>query len=156
MHRLSLLVTSLLLFVVTGCGGGNSSNTPAALTIQLSPAAPSVPVNASIAIDAQTSPSLPKYTGTLTWSIQGYSSPTDCTEVMGNPESAPPISGCPRGWLAWGPSLTGYTPLGVYYYAPDTPGNYQVVVQGQILDQTISQKIEYQGSATATVTVTAQ
>lgn len=151
-HGFYLVVGLIVVCSLTNCGG-SSSNTPALLSIQLSPAAPSLVVNSSILISAQTTPPLPKYTGTFTWSIP---SQPNCTEVVVNPQEAPPLAGCPTGWLAWEPPLTGYTPTGVYYYSPATAGSYQVNVQGQITDQSINPTVEYQGSASATVTVTAQ
>jgi hypothetical protein len=148
-----LALASVAVCALTSCG---SSNAPARLSIQLSPSAPSLAVNFSVAINAQTTPPLPKYFGWLTWSIQGYPSPTDCTEYAVDPQMAPPMSGCPNGWLAMEQPMTGYTPTGGYYYSPGVPGDYTVIVQGQITDQSSSQKIDYQGSASAAVTVTAQ
>jgi hypothetical protein len=113
-------------------------------------------INSSVLISAQTAPALPKYLGTLTWSIQGYQQSTDCTEAVENPQMAPAMSGCSSGWLAWEPPLTGYTPTAVYYYSPATPGSYQVLVQGQITNEASNPTVEYQGSASATATVTAQ
>jgi hypothetical protein len=46
--------------------------------------------------------------------------------------------------------------LQVTYYAPATPGTYQVQVQGEITDSSNPDKIDYQGTGTVTVTVTAQ
>ena len=151
-----LVLGSIVVYALTNCGGGGSSNAPAPLSIQLSPSAPSLAVNSSVLISAQTMPSLPKYYSTLTWSIQGYRSPTDCVEVVFNPQMAPAMSGCPNGWLAWEQPQTGYTPTGAYYYAPAAVGSFQVLVQGQITDQSVSGKIDFQGSSNAAVTVTAQ
>ena len=77
-------------------------------------------------------------------------------EIVANPWMAPAMSGCPNGWLAWEQPFTGYTPTGVYYYAPTAVGSYKVLVQGQIMDQSMSQKVDFQGSSIVTVTVTAQ
>lgn len=44
----------------------------------------------------------------------------------------------------------------VDYYAPNQPGTYQINVQGQIVSTSSPSTITYQGSTTATVTVTAQ
>ncbi len=139
-----------LVAVCTHCGGSNSVNTPA-LSIQLTPSEPTLAVNSSIFISAKTTPALPQYYGTLTWSIQGYQSQTDCTEAVPNAQEAPSMSDCPNGWLAWEPPLTGYTLSGVYYYGPAAPGTYQVVVQGTIADPLTGQS--NQGNASATVTV---
>jgi hypothetical protein len=147
-----LVLGSVAVCAVTSCGG--SSNAPAPLSIRLSPSATSLAVNASVFIDAQTTPSLPKYNSTLTWSIKGYASPTDCTELVFNPQMAPAMPGCPNGWLAMEQPMTGYTPTGVYYYAPTASGSYQVLVQGQITDQSSIQKVDYRGSSSAAVTVT--
>jgi hypothetical protein len=46
--------------------------------------------------------------------------------------------------------------MGITYYAPSTPGSYQVSFQGQIMDATDQNKVDYQGTASVTVTVTAQ
>jgi len=151
-----LVLGSIVVYALTNCGGGGSSNAPAPLSIQLSPSAPSLAVNSSVPINAQATPPLPKYFGWLTWSIQGYPSPTDCTEYAVDPQMAPPMSGCPNGWLAMEQPMTGYTPTGGYYYSPGVPGDYTVIVQGQITDQSSSQRIDYQGRASAAVTVTAQ
>jgi len=104
-------------------------------------------------MSAQTTPTLPKYTGTLTWSIP---SQPNCAETVVNPAEAPPLPNCPSGWLASAVPLTGFTATAVYYYAPATAGSYQVDVQGQITDDSLIPKVEYQGSASATVTVTEQ
>lgn len=150
--RIALSV--LAVYALTGCG---SSSGPKRLSIQLLPATPTVAVNSSIAINAQTTPSLPKYYGSMLWSIQGYQSPGQCTEYyVAGPQSAPPMPGCANGWFAMENPMTGYTPLGGYYHSPAVPGNYTVIVQGQIADQSSSQKIDYQGSASVAVTVTAQ
>lgn len=151
-----LVLGSIVVCALTNCGGGSSSNAPAPLSIQLSPSAPSLAVNSTVLISAQTTPSLPKYLGWLTWSIQGYPSANDCSEVVFDPQMAPPMSGCPNGWLAVEQPQTGYTPTGVYYYAPVAAGTYQVLVQGQITDQSVSQKVDFQGSSNAAITVTAQ
>jgi hypothetical protein len=136
--------------VCNSCGGSNSANTPP-LSIQLSPAAPALAVNSSIFISAKTTPSLPEYYSTMTWSIQGYPTQTDCTEAVPDAQEAPAMSDCPNGWLAWEPPLAGYTQTGVYYYGPAAPGTYQVLVQGAIADPLTSQS--FQGNASATVTV---
>jgi len=146
-----LVLASVAVCALTSCG---SSNAPSRLSIQLSPSAPSLAVNSAVAINAKTTPPLPKYFGWLTWSIQGYPSATDCTEVVFDPQMAPPMSGCPNGWLALELPMTGYTQTLVYYYASTVPGSYTVVVQGQITDQSSSQKIDYQGSTSAAVMVT--
>ena len=65
------------------------------------------------------------------------------------------MSACPNGWLAWELQPPGFPPQSAYYFAPSTPGGYQVVVQGEITDQS-GQKVEYQGNASATITVSAQ
>jgi hypothetical protein len=140
---------SLLLFTVTGCG---SSSGPRRLSIQLSPSAPTLAVNSSVAIDAETTPGLPKYFGSLTWSIQGYG--FKCTEVVSDPKTAPPMPNCPNGWLAYTQPMTGYTPTEASYYAPAAAGSYTVVVEGQINNQSSFQKLDYQGNASAVVTVT--
>jgi hypothetical protein len=138
---------------LTGCG---SSSGPKRLSIQLTPATQTLAVNSSVAINAQTTPSLPKYHGSMLWSIQDYQSSTECTEYVLDPQSAPPMPGCAKGWFAMENPFTGYTPTGGYYYSPALPGNYTVLVQGQITDQSFPPKIIYEGSASAAVTVTAQ
>jgi hypothetical protein len=139
-----------LLFICASCGGSNSLNTPP-LSIRLKPSTPTLAVNSSIYISATTTPSLPEYYSTMSWSIQGYQSQTDCTEAVPNAQEAPSMLDCPNGWLAWEPPLTGYTQTGVYYYGPVAPGTYQVLVQGTIADPLTSQS--YQGNASVTVTV---
>ena len=136
--------------VLTSCGG-SSSNTPGTLHIQLSPTSPTLAVNSSIAISAQTTPTLPvndpTYDGWMNWSIVGESQ-DQCTQTLPNPQ-------CPNGTLEWHIPIRS-APMEVTYYAPATPGSYQVSVQGSIYDMSNPNKIEYQGTATVTVTVTAQ
>jgi hypothetical protein len=139
----ALLVIGLL----ASCGG-SSSTTPAPLQITLTPSAPSIVVNSSVAITAETTPTFPKYLGQMTWSVPGESQAL-CTQVM-------PSSSCPNGTLTWELQPPGFPPSAVTYYAPSTPGSYQVSVQGQITDATDPNKIDYQGTASVTVTVTAQ
>ncbi len=91
-----------LLILCTNCGGGNSLNTPP-LSIRLTPSAPTLAVNSAIFISAKTTPSLPEYYSTMTWSIQGYPSQTACTEAVPNAQEAPLMLDCPNGWLAWEP-----------------------------------------------------
>jgi len=139
-----------LIIVCSNCGGSNSANTPP-LSIRLTPSAPTLAVNSSIFISAKTTPSLPEYYSTMTWSIQGYPTQTDCTEAVPNAQEAPAMSDCPNGWLAWEPPLTGYAQTGAYYYGPAAPGSYQVLVQGTIADPLTSQSFQGNGSATVTV-----
>jgi hypothetical protein len=139
----ALLVISLL----TNCGG-SSSNTPAPLQITLSPSAPSIAVNSSVEIDAQTTPIFPKYLGQTTWSVPG--------ESQGLCDQGTQSSSCPNGTFTLIIKPTGYPPTGITYYAPSTPGSYQVTFEGQITDATDPNKIDYQGTASVTVTVTAQ
>ena len=88
----------------------------------------------------------------MTWSVAN--STNQCTEQVSDPTNAPPMSGCPNGWIAWEESPSEFPPQTVYYYSPATAGSYQVSVQGQIMNN--SQQVTYQGSANAAVTVTAQ
>ena len=151
-QRKAILIGAVLalIFICTNCGGSNSTN-PVPLSIRLSPAAPVVAVNSSIFIGAKTTPILPEYYSTMTWSIQGYQSQTDCTEIVANAQEAPAMPDCPNGWLAWETPLPGYTVTGVYYYGPGVAGSYQVQAQGVIADQPTSQN--FQGNASAIVTV---
>ncbi len=147
-----IIIGFILGFVVfyTNCGGSNSTN-PVPLSIRLSPTAPVVALNSSIFIGAKTTPILPEYYSTMTWSIQGYQSQTDCTEIVANAQEAPAMADCPNGWLAWETPLPGYTVTGVYYYGPAAAGSYQVQAQGVIADQPTSQN--FQGNASVIVTV---
>jgi predicted small lipoprotein YifL len=143
-------VAVLAVYSLLGCG---SSSGPRPLSIQLAPSAPTVSVNSSVVIDAQTVPELPKYYGDTTWTVQGYGE--HCTEPALDPTIAPPMSGCPNGWLAYEqPGLPAPPPTQVYYYAPAIPGTCTVVFQGQIHNPSSFQKIDYQGNATAVVSVT--
>ncbi len=139
----TLLVISLL----ASCGG-SSSTMPAPLQIALTPSAPCIAVNSSIEIDAQTTPIFPKYLGQTTWSVPGESQSL-CNQ-------APQSPSCPNGTFTLFFRPTGYPPAAITYYAPSTPGSYQVSVQGQINDATDPNKVDYQGTASVTVTVTAQ
>ena len=143
----SLIAVCLL----ASCGGGGSSG-PANLQIQLMPLAPSLAVNSSVLISAQTDPAMSGNFGTMTWSVQGSSG---CTEGVVAAQNAPPLSPCPNGWVAWEITPPPELALAVYYFAPATTGTYQVNVQGQIMNSTFT-TVTYQGSASATVTVTAQ
>ena len=138
--------------LLTSCGSGGSSGI-ANLQIQLSPPAPSLAVNSSVLISAQTTPTLPDYFGTMSWSVQGY--PGCAESVPEDPQNAPPLSSCPNGWLAWEQTPSHFALTAIYYFAPSTPGTYQINVQGQITNDS-GTTIVNQGSASATVTVTSQ
>ncbi len=58
--------------------------------------------------------------------------------------------------MAWNILPDGYVQLTVTYYASSTPGTYQVSLQAEILDSTNQNKVDYQGTATLPVIVTAQ
>jgi hypothetical protein len=93
MKRAYLIIGSFIICAsLASCGG--SSNGPATLRIQLSPPAPSLPINSSVLVTAQTTPPLPAHMSTMTWSVGNYS--TQCTEGTGDPSMAPPMS-VPRG-----------------------------------------------------------
>lgn len=137
----SLIMTAAL----SACGGGQAGN----LAIQLSPSAPTLAVNSSVVISAQTSPPVGGSNSTLTWQVVGYSG--QCTEGEDFPETAPPIPGCYNGYIAY--SLTAPGPItSVYYFSPGTTGMYQIAVFGQIINS--SNQVTNQGKVTATVTVT--
>jgi hypothetical protein len=138
-----LLVPLSICLLIAACGG--SSNTPANLQIQFSPAAPTVAVNSSIQITANTTPNFLQNDAQATWSIAGEGN--ECIQ-------APPTSACPSGTLQW--VVTAYQPLTVTYNAPSTPGTYQVSLQAKIFDISYPNKVDYQGSATLPVIVTAQ
>jgi hypothetical protein len=142
-----LILSALFICFLASCGG-SSSNGPGTLQFAMTPTAPTLAVNSSITISAQPTPTLPKYYGSTAWSVVGESG-GECTQVQPNPE-------CPNGTLAWNLVPTGYQVLQVTYYAPATPGTYQVQVQGEITDSSNPDKIDYQGTGTVTVTVTAQ
>jgi hypothetical protein len=148
---LSRLVLSCLAVGMLACG---SSSGPARLSIQLSPAAPTIAVNSSIEINAQTSPPVPKYYGRLQWGIQDYKEPASCTEEVLDPTIAVPMPACPKGWLEIEVPFVGYTSTSANYYSPDTATNCTVVVVGQITSPS-SDHVEYKGDAAAAVTVTA-
>lgn len=142
-----ILIGGVVVVFLTACGGG-SMPAPAPLQITLSPSAPSVGVNSSVAIMAQITPALQKNVSTTLWSIAGESQ-GECTQ-------SPPSSQCPNGTLEWQLLPSGYSVTAVTYFAPSTPGSYQVSVQAQIGDSSNPSKIDYQGSASVTVTVTGQ
>lgn len=151
MHRpLTFFLVGLFAAAMLACG---SSSDSAPLSIKLSPTAPTIAVNSSVVIKAQTFPELPKYYGSLTWTIHGFG--VSCIEAVANPTSAPPMPGCSSGWLAYAPPLTGYTPTAVYYYPATIPGSFTVLVNGVITDQS-GQRIQNVGSASAVVTVKAR
>jgi hypothetical protein len=139
----ALLVISLL----ASCGE-SSSPTPATLQITLTPSAPSIAVNSSVVITADTTPAFPKYLGQMTWSVPGESQAL-CIQAM-------PSSSCPNGTLTWEIRPPGFPPTQATYFAPSTAGSYHVTVQGQLNDATDTNKVDYQGTASVTVTVTAQ
>jgi len=152
----NVLVASFALGLFAACaltGCGSSTGGPGRLTIQLSPSAPTLTVNSSVRIDAQTTPDLPKYNGSLTWGIQGYLD--KCTEIVLDPLVAPAMPNCPNGWIAEEQPMV-YGPMTqAYYYSPSTPGTYTVFAQGQIHNTSSFQKIDYEGSATLSINVTA-
>ncbi len=148
-----LIIVAILSLTLADCGG-NSSAAPAPLLIQLSPPAPTLAVGTHIQITAQTTPSLPEYYGSMSWSIQGEN-PNICTQglILSNP---PDMTNCPNGVIAYQLTPSHYAIMYGDYYAPNQPGTYQINVQGQIMSTASTPTIEYQGSATATVTVTPQ
>ena len=134
---------------LAGCGG---SATP--LVVTLAPPSASITVNSSVHIILQSPGNLPKYTSSVTWSIQEYSSGSNCTEVAGDPGNAPPMPNCPSGWLAYLQPLTGNSIEDVYYYAPGTATTAHVVATVKIYTNTSQSVVKSEGSATTTVTVT--
>src|SRR5215831_11473508 len=148
------LTVLVLSFVAVGMVTCYSSSGPAKLSIQLSPRAPTLAVNSSIQISAETTPLLPKYYGSLQWGIQDYQQPADCTEQVEDPSIAVPMSGCPKGWLEIEFPFVGFTTTSAYYYSPAMPTNCTVIVVGQITNPSSTQKIDYEGTASAAVTVT--
>lgn len=151
MKVIRLVLGLTIVAVLTNCGGGGGGSGPASLQIQLSPPSPTLAVNSSVLISAQTAPQLPAYFATMTWGVLG--SP-GCAEGVENAQSAPPLTPCPNGWLAWNLRPPPDVPTAVYYYAPAAPGTYQVNVQGQITNE--SGTVVNQGSASAAVTVNAE
>jgi hypothetical protein len=145
LKRVAFTFSSLFLAaLLVGCGGGQAAN----LQIQLTPSAPTLAVNSSVVITAQTTPPISGASSTLTWNVVGYSG--QCTEGETYPETAPPIPGCNNGYIAY---QLGTTPItSVYYYSPSTTGTYQINVTGQIIGG--SGQVTNQGNITATVTVT--
>jgi hypothetical protein len=137
--------SSVLAALLVGCGGGQAAN----LQIQLTPSAPTLAVNSSVVITAQTTPPISGASSSLTWNVVGYSG--QCTESETYPETAPPIPGCNNGYIAYQIG-TGAPITSVYYYSPSTTGTYQINVTGQIIGG--SGQVTNQGNITATVTVT--
>ena len=140
------LVCSLML----SCGGGSSKPKP--LTITISPSSAALGVNDSVAMSVETSPELPKYAGHVTWSIDEYQSSTRCTEEVLDSNVSHPIADCPFGWLEITTPITGYPARIAYYYSPEAAGVWHVTTDANITNGTGT--TEYQGSTSATVTVT--
>ena len=140
-----VLVALMMTAALAACGGGQAGN----LQIQLTPSAPTLAINSSVVVSAQTTPPVGGSNSTLTWQVVGYSG--QCTEGENYPETAPPIPGCNNGYIAY--SLTTPGPItSVYYFSPSTTGTYQISVFGQITNA--SNQVTNQGKITATVTVT--
>jgi hypothetical protein len=146
------IIVPVLCLTLAGCGG-SSPAAPALLQIQLSPPAPTLGVGTYVSIRAQTTPNLPEFASSMSWSIQGESQ-NDCLQII-TPPALPNMANCPNGVLGYENTPASYI-IGVDYYAPNQPGTYQINVQGQIMSSDSPPVIAYQGSATATVTVTAQ
>jgi hypothetical protein len=148
--RFCLVIAGCLLALdLVGCGG---SATP--LVVTLAPPSASITVNSSVSIGLQSPTNLPKYTSSVTWSIQEYSSGSNCTEFAPDPGNAPPMPNCPSGWLAFLQPLTGDSIEGVYYYAPSAATTAHVVATVKIFTDTSESVVKSEGSATSTVTVT--
>ena len=139
----------LLLCSLVSCGG---SSTPKPLSVTLSPSSTNLGVNASVGISSQTNPPLEKYTGSMIWSIEEYQSSTRCTEQVPEANLSQPIANCPYGWLQLWPPQTGYTDTSAIYYSPSSAGIWHVTANASITNG--NGKTEYQGSASAVVTVT--
>lgn len=135
---------------MVACGSSRQSEE---LRIKLAPSTSTITVGSSVVINAQTSPTLPKNYGSLTWMVKGFG--ISCSEAVADPANAPQVPGCSSGWLAYAQPGNGFTPTVVYYHAATIPGSFTVMVNGVITDSS-GQKIQNVGSAAALVTVKAQ
>ena len=148
------ILECLIAFGIAGCGG---SSGPTPLVVTLAPPSASIAVNSSVDVVLQNPTDLPKYTSSVSWSIQEYGSSTSCLEVaVGLPSDAPPLPNCPFGWLATPNPQTGYSPLDGYYFAPSTATTAHVVADVKIYTDIHGSTIKSQGSATSVVSVTSQ
>ncbi len=147
-RRWFILAVPLAVSLLAACGGSG----PAGLQIQFTPSAPTVSVNSSVQITIQTSPPLNDLSSNLTWEVVGYQH--QCTEGVLDALNAPPLPGCPNGYIAYD---TGIGPdrgnTVIYYYAPSTTGTYQISVSGKNYASS-GNRLLNQGSATVDITVT--
>ena len=140
----AVLVCSLML----SCGG---SSAPKPLTVTFTPSSSSLGVNASAQQYIQTSPELPPYAHSVTWSIQEYQDSTRCTEEVLDSNVSHPIADCPYGWLEITTPVGRQNDLQAYYYSPDAAGVWHVLVEVSISNNGTTQ---YHGSGSAVITVT--
>jgi hypothetical protein len=136
----ALWVGSLvLLLVIAGCGSGGGFN-PNNVTVNISPAAPTVAANGQATLQVTVNGLCPTCAvPTILWSITENGS-TDCDWV-----DTPP-TGCAAGTI----QLTGANPatsLTATYCAPSAPGTYHVIAEALIALGSPSKK------ATSVVTV---
>jgi hypothetical protein len=123
----TLCVGSLVLLVlITGCGGGSGFN-PNNVTVNITPAAPTVAANGQATLQVMVN-GMCQTCGpsAIRWTVTENNSPTDCQWV-----DTPPAGPCPAGTI----QVTGANPgtsLTATYFAPDTPGTYHVVAEAFI------------------------
>lgn len=148
---LAAFATLLLCSLLWSCGG---SSPPKPLVVTITPSSAALTINASVHITFGTDPELPPYSRAITWAIQEYQSSTRCTEERLDSNVSHPIADCPYGWLEiTSPVGERQVPTEAYYYSPNTAGVWTVSVHAEITDGV--SKVEYQGSGSAVVTVTA-
>lgn len=150
------LFLCLMVLYLSGCGGTSSSTGPGSMMVTLAPPSANVAVNASVQISVQNPSSMPKYTSWVDWSIQEYGSSTACTEVVGDPQHAPPLANCPSGWLALPMVMTGFPRSYVYYFAPSALTIAHVIADVKFYADESQTAISFEGSGTSAITVTSQ
>jgi hypothetical protein len=138
--RHALLLTAMIgaNMFLGGCG---SSKKATPVDIQISPAATTISVNSSVALQASGS-SLVKYTA-VGWQVQDED--INCMTQSVPPQ--PPSFPCPSGWI-WESVTNPVLPqTTATYYSPSQPGTYHVVALAQTPDGST-------GQAISTITVT--
>ena len=110
----------ILLIVVAGCGAGGGYDA-GNVTVTVSPASATVPVDGQANLQAAVHGFCSTCTPQIVWSI-AENSPNNCTWVDMN---TPPAGPCPAGTIQ-GQGAAGPLSETVIYFAPSTAGTFHV------------------------------
>ena len=120
-YRALFVASLVLLMVIAGCGTGGGYN-PNNVTVTVSPAAVTIPANGQVTLQATVN----GLCSTCTSSIQYWSIAEDPDNSVNCTWSTmPPTGPCPGGTIQQIPGGLSSS-LTVTYYAPSTPGTFQV------------------------------